>query len=412
MLLLVTVKSADEVASLVLDEVLKASNQGTFAVGGMLFNNKTGEVLVEMHNNVLKPFSDDTGILTWDPTAHGERQIVYWYYENKEKYHLPEPQDLTLITSLDPCAMCAGALLTVGFNVGVIAIDTVAGINYNKKFNFSDLPDNLKIMIKSKFGYYATGNPEKDPSKYVRKYVGTTTLPFKSDYVSSQHLAACYAIFNGSVNTVRNTSNNESGKDPAHMSDPARLPEDSPIKTHFRKIYPNAFKIKAENPRFPGENIINELVQVANNPNGNGNAISFIDSFGNVILCMSGQEKIAPVRVPLMEVVQNYSNIRWNLMNNYETRSVTENTLTHPKYGTFLYLYAPDPDTTTTLMSLGAYGSTMEGPVPQIFPTNLQYVHPPKNGKMFDIITMMSKFPPFYNTIAKFTISQTPNNTD
>ncbi len=175
---------------------------------------------------------------------------------------------------------------------------------------------------------------------------------------------------------------------------------------------PNAFSQKTTDPRFPDTGIIQELERVATSPNGNGNAVLFIDPFGNVILCMPGLEKTAAVKVPFMEVVQNYSKIRWDLMNDPETREVTKNTLTHPKYGTFLYLYAPDPDTTTTLMSLGAYGSTMEGPIPQIFPTNLQYVYPPKNGKMVDVMTMMSKLPPFYTTLAKVSISQTPVNTN
>lgn len=169
---MVKVGSADEAASMVLDGALKASNQGTFAVGAILFHNKTGEVLIEMHNDVLKPTSNGAGLLTWDPTAHGECQIVYWYYENKKQCNLPDPEDLTLVTSLDPCVMCAGALLTAGFSVGVVANDTFAGINYNKKNDFPDLPDNLKTLIRTRFGYYETGDSSKDPPKYVRKYDG------------------------------------------------------------------------------------------------------------------------------------------------------------------------------------------------------------------------------------------------
>ncbi|MGI0048851.1 MAG: nucleoside deaminase, partial [Nitrososphaera sp.] len=383
---MVAVGSADEAASIVLDEALKASNQGTFAVGGMLFNNKTREILIEMHNNVLRPSSNGTGLSTWDPTAHGECQIVYWYYENKTRYKLPNAEDLTLVTSLDPCVMCTGALLTAGFNVGVVANDTFAGINYDKKYDFPDLPDNLRTLIGTKFGYYAIGVPSSDPPKYVRDYAGPDSLPFKSDRISSKHLAACSAIFNESVNEVRNISNQQSGKSPESMIDPATLPNDSPIKIAFQKIYRDAFKIKINNFRFPDKKIIDELERVANNQDGRGNAVSFIDPFGNLILCMPGQEEVSPIRVPFMEVVQNYSKTRWNLLNDPETSSIAANTLTHPKYGTFLYLYAPDPDTSTTLMAFGAYGSTMEGPIPHVFPTNLQYVYPPKAGDISDVM--------------------------
>lgn len=53
---------------------MHASNQSTFAVGGILVNNKTGEVIHEMHNNVLKTLPGGQAF-TWDPTAHGERQL-------------------------------------------------------------------------------------------------------------------------------------------------------------------------------------------------------------------------------------------------------------------------------------------------------------------------------------------------
>lgn len=400
-----TVTTADDIASHVLNKARDASNQGTFAVGGMLFNNKTQEIIKEMHNNVLVPLSNNE-IFTQDPTAHGEFQLVYWYYENKDRLHLPEPKDLTIMTSLDPCVMCTGALLTAGFNVGVITIDTFSGINYNSKFDFPDLPDNLKSKLKDKFGYYATGNPAQDPKKYVREYVGSKSLPFNSERVSAQHLMDCDAVFSESVNDVRDISHQKSGKTPDKMRDPATLPDDSIIKTTFRKIYSNSFSIKTSNPRFPNEDIIKELTSVAE---GVGNAVSFIDQFGNVVLCLPGEESKSPVRTAFMEVVQNYSKTRWDLMNNDDSREIAENTLTHPKYGTFLFLYAPEPNTAITLMTLGAYGSTMEGSVPQKFPANLQYVYPPQNeGKMLDLISMISKLPPFYTTRVQLSIARTP----
>jgi cytosine deaminase len=101
-----------------------------------------------MHNNALKPLSTTNKIFTFDPTAHGERQLVSWYYANKTSLSLPEPKELTVVTTLDPCAMCAGTLLTAGFNVAVVAIDVLAGINYNKSFLFKDLPLNLLTLTR------------------------------------------------------------------------------------------------------------------------------------------------------------------------------------------------------------------------------------------------------------------------
>lgn len=44
-----------------------------------------------------------------------------------------------------------------------------AGINYDNKFIFNDLPLELSSLAKSKFGYYACGHKD-DPSKYKREY--------------------------------------------------------------------------------------------------------------------------------------------------------------------------------------------------------------------------------------------------
>jgi cytosine deaminase len=53
-----------------------------------------------MHNNALKPLSTTNKIFTFDPTAHGERQLVSWYYANKTSLSLPEPKELTEQLSL------------------------------------------------------------------------------------------------------------------------------------------------------------------------------------------------------------------------------------------------------------------------------------------------------------------------
>jgi cytosine deaminase len=110
--------------------------------------------------------------------------LVSWYYANKTSLSLPEPKELTVVTTLDPCAMCAGTLLTAGFNVAVVAIDDLAGINYNKSFLFKDLPSNLQNLAKSKFDYYACGYKDQDLSIYVREYIGGTDVAFSNSIVS------------------------------------------------------------------------------------------------------------------------------------------------------------------------------------------------------------------------------------
>jgi cytosine deaminase len=101
-----------------------------------------------------------------------------------------------------------------------------------------------------------------------------------------------------------------------------------------------------------------------------------------------------------MEVTRTYANTRWKLMNDpdSEVRRQAESCLTHPKFGTFVFLYAPDPSTPQGLMALGAYGSTMEGAVPQVFPSSLQFALLPGNSTSSDLANCAMKLPPFYRT--------------
>ncbi len=54
-------------------EAIAAKTQGTFGVGALLLDH-FGNVLKAIHNNVIRDG------LIWDPTAHGERQLIDWYY--------------------------------------------------------------------------------------------------------------------------------------------------------------------------------------------------------------------------------------------------------------------------------------------------------------------------------------------
>ncbi|MDH3825524.1 MAG: nucleoside deaminase [Nitrosopumilus sp.] len=396
--------SADDAASRVLRKAMEASDQGTFAVGGILFRNDTGEVVKELHNNVFVQLKNHMPLIK-DPTAHGERQLVSWYYDNKKNLNLPEPEKMTLVTSLDPCVMCTGSLLIAGFNVAIIAVDDFAGINYDSKFDFHILPELLRSLAKKKFGYYACGIPNNDPKKYVRKYFGSKSLPFINDTVSAKNLMGCNMIFVNSVRYVESVSNLSSDTDIDKIEDPFNLPDDSAIKEKFRKIYDKAFTIKTNNPRFP-DSIVDELRLVASNPEGNGNAVAFIDPFGNLVLCQSGAEKISPVRTAFMDVVQNYSKIHWSLINNDTTRDIAEKSLIHPRYGTFLFLYAPDPNAATTIMDLGAHSFMMYRSISENHPSNLQYVNPPRNGTVSDLISLISNLPPFYTAQVGLSVSQ------
>ena len=202
------------------------------------------------------------------------------------------------------------------------------------------------------------------------------------------------------MDKVRTTSS-ESGLPPSGLSDPAKLPDNSPVKTRFRSVYDGAFRSKTPKSRLPGAQLYELLTLVKDSAPEAKNAVALLDPFGNVILCLADRFDLSPVHTAFMNVTQSYAITRHGLMDDKDTRQSATEYLTHPKYGTFVFLYAPNPKDSTTIMTLGAYGSTMEGPVPQIFPTNFQYYNPPLEGTVEEFRSVIMGLPPFYTQLAQ-----------
>jgi tRNA(Arg) A34 adenosine deaminase TadA len=390
------VANAEQAVQVAVNKSIEASLQNTFAVGGVLVDNRNGTVLCALHNNVLEIFEHSKLFRLHDPTAHGERQLVDWYFENRKRLSLPDPKELTVITTLDPCAMCAGALLTAGFNVGVSAIDNYAGINYNESFDFPSVPSKWRSVAQSSFAYYGVEAPVR------RAFRGSKRAAFANQSISASTFCLSDAIFESSVNTVRVLDNN-SGQDPAKLTNPKDLPRNSTTKKALLDACKEAFSVTCPKPRLPGREIAQVLLNTAKKAQSRGaefNSVAFLDPFGNLLLCLGGEEQRSPIRTAFLEVTRAYAHVRWVLMN-HRDKSVREqagNVLTHPKYGTFVSLYSPDPSTPQGLMTMGAYGSTMEGPIPQSFPSSLQYVLLTEGASQAEVSELAMRLPPFYTT--------------
>ena len=388
--------NAEQAVQIAAGKSIEASLQNTFAVGGVLVDNRSGTVVCALHNNVLEAFENRKLFLLHDPTAHGERQLVDWYFKNRKRLNLPDPRELTVITTLDPCAMCAGALLTAGFNVGVSAIDDYAGINYNASFDFPSLPSRWRSVAQSSFAYYGVDAPIR------RAFRGGKGTAFANQTISAFTFCLTGTIFESSVNNVRSLDNN-SGQDPSKLTNPKDLPRNSTIRKALLDACPQAFSVTCPKPRLPGSEIAGILLKTAQKAHRRGaafNSVAFLDPFGNLLLCLGGAEERSPIRTAFMELTRAYAHTRWVLMN-HRDKSVREqagDVLTHPKYGTFVSLYSPDPNTPQGLMTMGAYGSTMEGPIPESFPSNLQYVLLPEDVSQSEVSEMAMRLPPFYTT--------------
>ncbi len=129
----------DFVADEILMEAKRAVQENSYGVGGALLDIKNGKVIKTMHNQVIANETSDEKSRLQDPTAHGERQLVDWYFENRYQLKLPEPEQILVVTTLDPCLMCTGSILSAGFKVIVVALDDHAGINWDASYTFKPL---------------------------------------------------------------------------------------------------------------------------------------------------------------------------------------------------------------------------------------------------------------------------------
>ena len=59
-------------------QAIAAKTQGTYGVGGVLLDQQ-GNVLKALQNNVVRDG------LVFDPTAHGERQLIDWYFAERAR---------------------------------------------------------------------------------------------------------------------------------------------------------------------------------------------------------------------------------------------------------------------------------------------------------------------------------------
>ena len=221
-------KSLDEYAIRAMDQAREASSSGTFGVGGILLDTD-GNVICEMHNQVIE------GSRINDPTAHGERQIVDWYLENKDKRDLPEPEDCILITTLDPCVMCTGALAQAKFNkVIVVALDDYAGINWKGDDDCSALEGtDCQEYVKGHFAY-----PEVTGS-LSRKAFGADLSDlnlFSDSAISSETLEGCQEAFNLTAGDVRDRVSSTS-VELADIQNPANLEPTHPMREYLTETF-------------------------------------------------------------------------------------------------------------------------------------------------------------------------------
>jgi tRNA(Arg) A34 adenosine deaminase TadA len=348
------------------NEAIAAKEQGTFGVGGLLLD-QHGNVLKSVQNNVVRDG------LIFDPTAHGERQLIDWYFAERAKGRkLPAPEDVTLVTSLDPCAMCTGAILSAGFNVVVAAMDPKAGINYDASGAFPSLPPALAERAAATFSYPAV----LGASTYARESSGPAPKSFFiGKTIAEPTQALCSLAVEASSEKVQALLNTDLPQ--GELKDPATLAPNHPLLRKLKSLYPDALRYRCA-PHAPDAGLapfLRSAMQQDRQQGGEGDAVALLDGFGNLLLCMPGRRVQSPICSAFMECTRQYAQLRYKLMHGASAQAQAEvrRYLAHPKQGTFVFARGPDAGA-HSFMDLGAYGSTMEGPLPPDNPAQLQYV--------------------------------------
>lgn len=366
--------SLNEYAALAMEQAQVAADSGTFGVGGILMD-LNGHIICKMHNQVIK------GNRINDPTAHGERRIIEWYLENKEKEKLPEPENCILITTLDPCVMCTGALAQVQFHtVIVIALDDYAGINWDGSGECSALDGtDCQTYVKEHFAYpQVTGDLSREA---FGKDLSELNL-FSDITISSEIVSGCQEAFSLTADHVRDKVSSAS-VELADMKNPANLQRSHPIRKYLEASFGSDFLACSWNPQNPADEIVAYIQK--NHPGFHG--VAYFDMFGNLLYLAEDDNSIT-TRSAFMNVTRKYAAVRnTEPIDGYEINEY----LSNPQYGYFVYMTCPEVST-KTIMELGAIGSTLENT--SVHP--IMYIDA-GNENEIALNAIIKKLPPLYN---------------
>ncbi|MGV7208700.1 nucleoside deaminase [Oxalobacteraceae bacterium A2-2] len=383
-------------AALAASEAIAAKTQGTFAVGVVMLDPQ-GNVLHALHNNVVRQG------MVYDPTAHGERQLIDWYYAERARgRELPEPHEITIVSSLDPCSMCSGAILAAGFNVVVAAPDTDAGVNCGLDAAFDTLPQGLRAQAGASFSYPAV----LGASSYARPASGAAPRSFFiGKTIAEATQALCALVFEASSPGVLALFRNNLPR--AELKCPSTLDPGHAIVRELKKLYPDALAYRAA-PQRPDAGLALFLLQAMardREHGGPGEAVALLDAYGNLLLCAHGRLGQSGIRTAFMEATRGYAQLRYKLMAGAspEQQAEVRQYLGHPRDGTFVFTHAPGQDA-LGYMNLGAYGSTMEGPLPDDNPAQFQYVLPTVAQDQLDAVC--AAMPPLYRNVIRISPRQ------
>jgi len=319
--------NAQELAWRAAELAEKAAQAGTFGVGGVLID-RSGRLHAEAVNAVIRDGA------VHDPTAHVERQLIDWYF-GQSRNSLPPPEEMVIVTSLDPCAMCAGAILQSGFAAVAIADDPLSGVHQNGCPH--RMPRSLWAKAEVKLKLVAG---RERPAQWTQD-LG----PASYWQISEEVVRRCEEAFKRSLKEVRSIVGSGIVDEPGAVSWQGVW--DLPLGASIADAgLPPVKKASRE-----------QLLSLLD-----GDRSCLIYNDGRPILLAESAKAQSPTRSSMLELIRAYTAMR------LQARQTGRSALPHPRQCSVLQR-RPAPSAEQDLLDLGALGSFLEakrspGPFP------------------------------------------------
>lgn len=355
----------------------QAAVGGTYGVAGLLLGPHR-ELIATSVNAVFKD-----GKMK-DPTAHGERQLVDWYFTQvKDGAQLPPPEQLTIISSLDPCMMCAGSILSAGMDVYSLSYDKFGGVDYNEDGRFSTVPEELRGTARQQFSYFGIHQG--------REFHGQDGI-YQGGLIPESVEKQALDAFMDSRPMVEKFME-ALDVDPKDFRDAAELLKGGPegVLDRARSIYPETLTLKVADPENPGPELAPKLLDMAAASQAEGHnydAAALIDPFGNVLVMAGSREGVSPIQTPLFEISRAYNEMR------NQVGAEGKNYFPPFKYCKLVTLQGPSRDG-ASVAELGAFCSSVKGKFPEGSERHWQYIVPNQTQEQLE--EMVHSLPPRYS---------------
>ncbi len=401
---------AEKCARIAAIEAEKAAARGTFGVGGLLIENRTGKVLKRAANKVITERKD----AAIDPTAHVEKQLVDWYYYHY-CCHLPKKDDdaalplsppldagMTIVCSLDPCIMCTGAILGAGLNMIRISDDPECGVSCRGHDDLTTLPEGVRQEKAARFSAFGL--------RGKRPFAGSQRSIFSGSEIDPIFEKRSTRAFKAGLDKVRSCLNRD-WQTLGNLENPRLLAKKEDYSSRssylvetFKRYNPQVFSEKhILEQGMPGIALGQMLIAKAKESStktGVFNSACIIDPFGNILLATGANPA---KKTPLLDIMRGYYSLA-NAVGEEGRRY-----LAHPKHCKISILFGPTSDP-TGLMEVGALGSFFEGKLPENTSGQLEYIIPRQDSSRLE--GMLRSLPPFYSETVDLpkAIRQTQDN--